>query len=281
MNVNYKKIKDLRGCCLVNDDFFRYVASVCPKLLVILAAAFLGEEWTEAEAISQGDVPYAGTYFTPDGLLSVAREMLLLEMNKKYSFPNVVGEHHKRLCAARISGKAISNEVVKIACLVLSDHENAVGGRPSLILKWEGYDGEQCPEFLLAIYDVKLPQGNELLDQICHDLHCESLRDMRNKDIINAIKKARPDCEGDVMEQLYNEYTMAFINQGIEMGIEKGLERGLERGEKIGQEKASLRCGMKLVRDGTYSVKGAAELCGVDEAKLADYIESEGNGNPN
>ena len=60
----------------------------------------------------------------------------------------------------------------------------------------------------------------------------------------------------------YNEYTMAFINQGI------------EKGEKTGQEKASLRCGMKLVRDGTYSVKGAAKLCGVDEAKLADYIES-------
>ena len=68
------------------------------------------------------------------------------------------------------------------------------------------------------------------------------------------------------MERGYNEYSMVFINQGVEMGIEKG--------EKIGQEKASLRCGMKLVRDGTYSVKGAAELCGVDEAKLADYIES-------
>ena len=72
----------------------------------------------------------------------------------------------------------------------------------------------------------------------------------------------------------YNEYTMAFINQGIEMGIEKGLAQGLEQGEKIGQEKASLDCGAKAVERNMATVSEAAEAFGVDEAKLADYIES-------
>ena len=60
------------------------------------------------------------------------------------------------------------------------------------------------------------------------------------------------------MERGYNEYSMNFINQGI----------------KIGQEKARLDCGAKAVERNMATVSEAAEAFGVDETKLADYIES-------
>ena len=67
------------------------------------------------------------------------------------------------------------------------------------------------------------------------------------------------------MERGYNECSMEIYNQG----------------RKQGEEQARLDCGVNLVREDGYTVKAAAKTCRVDEAKLADYIESCKGANPN
>ena len=63
------------------------------------------------------------------------------------------------------------------------------------------------------------------------------------------------------MEQLYNEYSMNFINQG--------------------EERARLDCCVRAIERNMATVSEAAEAFGVDETKLVNYIKTCKGNNPN
>ena len=231
---------------LIDDFFFRFVIQYDLSIVKEIIEAFLGEGWQEGKVISQAEYVLADKRIVTDASIEKEGEIANLEMQLYEPKPNLVRYFHDRQLVVYAVIKDRERGIRSLFTLVFTDKDEFTKGKPMLMYGAKTDHGPNWPDKIMYVINVTKKQSTEKQNDICNDLSVTDLHQMRNKAIINAMKTAARNMEGDV-----------FMNASINYEEELRKEMKANLCDKL------LQCIEEHSKDGMITTKEVGKV--IDE----------------